>query len=346
MTDRLGIVTQYNGSDATQAAILLADHAQLSGVPVSCFAVGTPNRFVDSRWDSRIIVESKQHFTDWAQRHTRILWTHVPNPGEVLFAQELGVQTAILLEGSHLDPDDGESLREVDKLLSINRFVGRLVQDYWNIPKKSFVYMPLAFPTVPASRSISSRRIFWATHTSQAEYTPIIIFDLLRELLEQDESIELVVSYSACFDNKAYRKFRSLRALGESRVRVFRRPERTFQRRLMSEATLTLSPALSDSFGIVGLSSLSVGTPVLSWNAKPQNEYLSNGVNSVLVSASMERRGLAAIFVRREMQDLIKVVSDVLKNETQLCKMRKCAIDTSREREKQFAAGWEKWLKS
>ena len=109
----------------------------------------------------------------------------------------------------------------------------------------------------------------------------------------------------------------------------------------MLHADLTVWPTLFDGFCTVGVTSLALGTPVVSWHAPPMNEFLHDGVNAALVPCDHESNWLGVIKVKPDYEEFEKTLRRLVRNEDNiLSRLRKQTADGFDRRRFDFESAW------
>jgi glycosyltransferase involved in cell wall biosynthesis len=110
---------------------------------------------------------------------------------------------------------------------------------------------------------------------------------------------------------------------------------------LLSRADLTVWAPRFESLALIGLTSLCMGVPVISWDLRPQNEYLRGWKNSVLVPCESTENWLGVPEVKRGYAEFEESLVATLRDKALLAKMRSSAHVGLAARRKQFEAGWK-----
>jgi glycosyltransferase involved in cell wall biosynthesis len=115
---------------------------------------------------------------------------------------------------------------------------------------------------------------------------------------------------------------------------------------LFSKSDITVWAPKFESFGIIGLNSICMGTPVLSWDIKPQNEYLQPWKNAVLVPCVTRDNWLGVPQVENGCySDFGDCLISLLRDRELLAKIKSSVLTGMDSRRKQFMAGWAELLK-
>lgn len=342
MADRLGIVTRYVQLEVTHAAIHLAEMARERGTPATIFGVGQVRREVAKSWDSRVITTKQQHLASWAQRCNRIVWTHVPKQSEVLHIQGLGVETALLINWEELAPSHQSAVLTFDKVIIPYRCVAHVLQRRWDLKKVTSIMMPWDVP-VPFTQRDSGlhKRLcaYFPMYDSQPQRLDQAVFAMMHKVLS-DTDADVMVACGRRWSLSSKRIVKQLRKDFSSRVVLILRPNILQRLLLFSRADLTVWAPRFESFGLIGLNSLCMGAPVISWDIRPQNEFLKSWKNSVLVPAKTVENWLGVPEVKTGYKEFGEVLVSTLRDKALIAKMKNHTSYGLDNRRRQFEAGW------
>jgi glycosyltransferase involved in cell wall biosynthesis len=110
---------------------------------------------------------------------------------------------------------------------------------------------------------------------------------------------------------------------------------------LMGQHDLTVWPAKFDGMGIVGITSLAMGTPVIAWDVMPVNEYLTAGRNALLIGCGVEYTWLGVPVVKPDYVEFERVLRWLIDRPDALSELRKHTKERISHQTDDFKEGWE-----
>lgn len=343
----LGIVTRWMQHETTQAAIMLAEEATSRGESVSILAREICNRDVAAGWDSKVVNENKNPFVDWKAQCDHIIWTQVPPPTEIWHAKECGITTTVLIDCEQLAPQHGQALRALDNVILPFRSVSKAVNRVWKLKTVRKIIMPWTVPvSIGPSRELSAtmKTVFLPLYDSQCMRCKMAIFAMMDRVLKRDDT-KVIVGVGRAWSRDGRKAVRALRRKYGERFDPRIRPDILHRLLLFGQSDITVWPSRFESFGIVGLTSLHMGTPVIAWDVSPQNEFLRGWKNSVLVKGKTRRTWLGMDLVDDDYEQFSGLLLNTLQDDALLAKMKASSTVGLETRRKQFRAGWDELTK-
>lgn len=345
MAERLGIITRYLQHEVTHAAIHLAEMARDQGTPSTIYGVDPVRREVAKQWDSRVITQKQQHLDRWAQRCNRIIWTHVPEQAEVLRIQGMGIETVLLINWEALVPQHGMTALTFNRIILPYRCVANVLQRRWDLSKVQPVMMPWDVP-VPHTRRAPGNLsrdlcVYFPLYDTLPARCDQAIFAMMRQVLAETKNTNVLVSCGRRWSLSSRRLVKRLRKVFGERIVLVLHPNILHRLLLFARADLTVWAPRFESFGLVGLNSLCMGAPVISWDVRPQNEFLKSWKNSVLVPAKTEENWLGVPDVKSGYQEFSEMLISTLRDRALIAKMKGSTLQGLDARRKQFEAGWQ-----
>jgi hypothetical protein len=347
---RLGICTQYQQHESTYAALYLAEHAREDGIQASILARGPCHSGVSTHWDSHVVRErcdARQYedFMEWANDITHLIWTHVPSYPEVDWVNHYGIESWICLVWEELAPCHGDVLKMANKLICPYRCVTQAVYRKY-LADVHPVYVPWDVPAPVSTKAdvVESPwlKLLLPLHDSQSRRVDQAVFKLVDAVLQKDQFVRFTITQGSGWSPGARKEVRRLIKCHPGRITVVKKPKLFQQIITYAGHDLTVWPAKFESLALVGLLSLSCGTPVIAWDIDPQSEYLVNGQNSILVPCELAENwlGVPEVIPNYEafQAQLLQSVSD----DDLLSKLRSNTRSGLADRKKEFRGGWKK----
>jgi len=346
MAPQLGIVTRYLRNEVTHAAIHLAEITHEHGIRSTIFGAGHVCRDVAKRWDAEVVTAQQCPLVQWAAECDHIVYTYVPSPREIAHVQHLGVRTTILVNWEVLLPTDRAGFTSFDNVIFPFRCVAKAIQKHWPAKLPPSVVMPWDVPVGLTTRDPLELRdtacAYFPLYDTQPGRCDQSIFALMQRVLLELENTRVLIACGGGWSQSSKRALRQLHKKFGDRVEIVMRPNILQRLLLFARADLTVWPSRFESFALIGLYSLCMGTPVLSWDIRPQNEYLENQQNAILIPARTRDNWLGVPEVTGRYQDMADGLVGTLRDGALLAKMKKNTTTGLASRRKQFEAGWAK----
>jgi len=348
MADRLGIVTRYFQHDMAQAVVQLAETVCNRGTPVTILGREICRREVAKHWDHHVVDERKTSFRRWCKNLNRVIWTRIPPLDEVCYVKNLGIEAVLLPCWEELVSKDKVVVTAMDKVILPYRCVSHALQTHMHLSNKQAIQMPWS-PPIPISHSAAFThkprvRVHFPLYDTQAKRTDWAIFLVMRRILESADDTELSIACGRQWAMASIRAVKHLRRDYGDRAHLEQRPN--LLRRIMTFATsdLTVWPTHFESLGLIGLSSLYMGTPVLAWDIRPHSEYLKSWKNSILVPCDTRENWLGVPEALGDYNEFGEAAVSALRDKALLARMRAATDFGLANRQQQFEAGLDKLL--
>jgi hypothetical protein len=266
----------------------LANWAAEAGHDVSIHSTTTDPVRLDARWDIVAKATRRLRFTEWVKQQTTVIWTHAPITEQIIWAKKRGVRTGILCLWDEIRQEHIAAYHAADFVLSPSRLVGEFVQKVLKVRNSIGLPWDTGEPFMRKDPRLTSDRIWvlmplFDHEPYQIEATAVEVAG--RALLANPRMV-LTVAYNASkiapFAVNRLKQFRSY--FGE-RVRIL--PGVPLHRRplLYASHDLTYWPACGGNIGLTGLTSVTMGTPVLSFKVPVFSEFLCS-TNSIQAPAT------------------------------------------------------------
>jgi len=347
MADRLGIVTQYQQSEVTQAAIHLAEYAKARGTRTTIYGAPQATRNVAKAWDAKVVTAKQSQLAEWAGHCNKIIYTNVPSQRELLAVQALGVETALLVDWERLLPEHRGVVLSFDKVLFPYRCVASAVARKWCLSRVRPILLPWDVP-VPFTRArerVEPRQVwaYFPMYDTQPKRLDQAVFKLMYRILVEVPHANIRVACGQSWSLLSRRILKALRKDFGDRVDVVSHPNLMQRLLLFARSDLTVWMPRFESFALIGLTSLCMGTPVISWDMRPQNEFLRAWKNAVLVPVRTAENWLGVPEIQGGYGDFSELLIATLRDKPLLAKMRAQALSGLESRRKQFEVGWNKF---
>jgi hypothetical protein len=308
---RLGIVTRYIAGDSLYAALRLADWAKAAGHEVSLFTPTRPIRALAPAWDVHVRATQRVAFCSWARTRDVLLWTYRPEIERVRWCAREKVATAALLLWHETHPNDKAVYSEVSRVICPTQAMAQTLGNAWNFNIHEVPWdagLPL---TMKPAAHVPGKAVFVPLFDDTPFRMARTFTHMLRQLL-RETSASLTVAYnSATVDASLLRQLDHWRARFKDRVRLCRRVPLNERPLLFAAHDLTLWPTHFENLGVLGLTSLNMGTPVVAFGIKPHTEFL-NSNNALIIPCDHECSALRAPRALPDYDKMTAGVSELL----------------------------------
>jgi len=256
----------------------------------------------------------------------------------------MGVDTVLLLNWEEIARDDEHAILSFDKVIIPHRCIASALQRRWNLKPVAPVMMPWDVP-VPITRRENGEPhkdlcAYFPMYDSQPQRLDQAVFSLMHKVLEETDNTNVMVACGRKWSLSSRRIVKELRKQFGGRIVLVLRPNILQRLTLFARADLTVWAPRFESFGLIGLSSLCMGTPVISWDVQPQSEFLKGWKNSVMVPAVTEENWLGVPEVKSGYTAFGDLLISTLRDKSLIAKMKNHTDHGLSNRRRQFEAGW------
>ena len=286
----VGIYTRYTHCDENYLALRLADFLQASGANFSIYSRRPPAKLGLS-FDHAVTHSRRLLFTLWARRHSTIVWTHVPSHQQVAWTRKQGIRTVIVPMWQELQAPFRRAIRQADTVIALSKEARDLFRDVYKFKNVLFIPFDAGLPLTKKKQKVDPKKIKlflpWFDRNARCTQSPFLA-QLERLLLGMPQA-ELAVSISSSkFAPGIAKFFKRLNRTTAGRVTLIRGTTIRDRPILFAQNDLTIFPGECDNFGFASLTSLTLGTPVVSFAAPPQTDFIYNDLNGVLVKTELD----------------------------------------------------------
>lgn len=286
---RVGIYTHYAHCDQAYLAIRLAQLALKVGADFSIYSNCKPAK-LGLKFDNGITTKSISRFTDWAQRCSVIIWTHVPAVEQILWAKRRKIQTVIAPMWQELRAPFRKALNSAHCVVSMSTECQTLFSEIYKIRAAQLIPFDTGLPIVKKNKPINPRKLKlflpWFDRNARCTGGPFI--DALKFLVEHMEEVDVSVAITPSQFSPSIAKFFNNLAAKTERIKLIRGVPVSKRPALYAAADLTVYPAECDNYGLCALTSITVGTPVLTTAIPPQTDFLYPDENAGLLIAKTD----------------------------------------------------------
>jgi hypothetical protein len=269
---------------------------------------------------------------------------NIPRKRELLRIKNMDVETALLVNWEEPKPTHAATILSFDKLILPYRCVGHALQRHWQLENTTPIMMPWDVP-VPISRRNTDEPhknlcVYFPLYDTQPQRSDQAVFDMMHRVLAKVDHANVMIACGRKWSLSSKRIVKQLRKQFGDRVVLALHPNILHRLMLFARADLTVWASRFESLGLIGLTSLCMGAPVISWDMRPQNEFLKAWKNSVLVPAKTKENWLGVPEVTSGYSGFSDTLVSTLQDRALIVKMKKQVSTGLTNRRKQFAAGW------
>lgn len=288
---RLGICTRYCHNEGTYAAIRIGNWAVQRGHNVSAWSITPRPPAIDHYWDKQAAHSKRwRKTTDWVEQYEleAVLFTFVPHPMVLRWLSDKNVPGYVLVAWHELARSDREALEQAAAVLIPHR-AGFDYLRSWGL--RNLVVLPWdtgePYYTKPYDYEIEYPKILLPIYDGVINRMEFTVLDLVGRALVAAPALEVTIAYSSSTMRSAgHRRLQRLKQQFPQRVHL-KSGQSLIQRAVLyGQHDLTIWPTEFESTCMVGLSSLSHGTPLLTCGVPPVTEVCNN-TNSIIIQGEL-----------------------------------------------------------
>lgn len=287
---RVGIYTHYAQCDQTYFAIRLMQLMHKLGIEFDIYSDGPPGK-LGVPYDRAVVTRNIIKFTDWAKKQKVIVWTHVPRIEQINYAKRRGIRTVIVPMWQELVTPFRKTMQAADVVVSQCAECQSLFTEIYKIKSAQLIPFDTGLPITKKTAQIDERKIklFLPWFDRNAKCASGQFISVLKFILERMQEAHLTVAITPSkFSPSIAKCFSNMKRKCKDRITVLRSVPFTKRPQLYTNHDLTLFPAECDNYGLCALTSLTMGTPVLSTAISPQIDFLFPDNNAELISTKLD----------------------------------------------------------
>ena len=345
---RVGIVLNYTRHDATYAALKTAEVIRDLGYGVLFFdkTTKTNRANLHAYWDGFVQASSDIDFASWLDECQVVLFFSYPTAKEIKLVKKNNIPCASSITWDSIDSETVVAVKPCDLLVCPSKVQQEYFTTYWNLSNIKHVYYDSNWPITNNERVNSSKLKIIAAcpgyQIKRVDYNKL--FDALNEAMEACPSIDLDFLYSAKVASqvKVNLKKHEKTFSGGNTLSLIDDPTG------WSEGPLAYSlcdavfwPAQLESFGYVGLEAMTVGTPVITYNHCPMNEFISDRVNGVLMPCDTKQTELGVTYVEHSHRKIVETFKLINNDPGIIHSMKNTSHELVAKHKEDFPKFWE-----
>lgn len=343
----VGIYTHYARCDQTYFALRLADYLSECDIEFSLYSDNSPAK-LRVAYDNVIQHKKKIRFTDWAKKHSAIIWTHIPKVEQISCAKRFGANTILVPMWQDLRPPFKKAVRQANHIIALSAECRDLFHAVYKFKNTTFVPYDSGFPAVKKDAELSGRKVKlllpWFDRNARCTQ-PDFLHRLQNILVKMPEAHLTVVISSSRFSPAVAKFFGALGKRINGRVKVMRNIDINARPALFTEHDLTIFPAECDNFGYTNLLSINCGTPVLTFAVSPQTEIVTPKMNGILVKTKVDYDENGAPHASPNYGHYAEALQTLIDEPKYINAMNKNITHNLAARRRSFELGWQSILR-
>lgn len=287
---KVGICTRYWRHEATFAAVRIGNWLKRNDYGVELFCMSPRQLPIDRYWDKRAIQFRKQLFSDWIinSKIDLVIFTHIPPIEVVDWLKIMGIPVMVFIIWHELELSDRGLLGSVACVLVPHR-AGYDFLRSWGL--RNIYHLPWGtdHPQVlkPKNHCIEHPHLFMPLYDGIANRMEMTALTVAERAILRCPKARLTIAYnSSTVTSAGKRRIAQIKAACPNRVSLLRGTPPPDRAILFRNHDLTLWPTEYESTCEVGLTSVTMGTPVLTFTAPPVREYF-NERNAICVNSPL-----------------------------------------------------------
>jgi hypothetical protein len=342
----IGIYTHYAQCDQAYLAVRLANFLRDSGESFSIYSDQAPAK-LKTAYDNRVLHRKKIKYTDWSKKHTAIIWTHVPKVEQVAYARRNNILTVLAPMWQDLSPPFRKAVKNADHIVALSTECRDLYQNVYKFKNVSLIPFDTGLPVTKKENNANPRKIkiFLPWFDRNARCTQSDFLNYIEYLVDRMPEIYLTVAISSSKFSPAIAKF--FRTMGErtDRVEVVRNVKINERPSLYLSHDLTIFPAECDNYGLCNLTSITCGTPVLTFAVSPQTDFVYPDSNGVAVKTIVDYDENGVPHANPNYEKYAEALQTLIAEPWHIDSMSKKVNYNLNARRKSFELGWQSILR-
>lgn len=342
---KIGFDVQYKLHDAVYAALRLSDSLKALGYETTLYSKLKKKHIYGCDWDSLVTTPEDMSYEEWLKTITHIIWPVPPNKDTV---KKVGknIVTIALAPWDCLPSYTKGSLKlcahtvstcsENTKVLKAGSSLTNISTIEWD----SFI--PITHKAF-GSVDLNNPKVLIPLHSSQGLRCDLdSLFDIIEGVIHGCPKAKIAISYS----------LKSIPWEISKELRSFVRKHSSSVSLVLDAATcvsslllygshdIVLWPAEIEGFGLVGVESIYMGTPVIAYDVPPMSDIVIDGINGVLVPCKHGGSVNSIVFAEPDAYNFIDKSVDAINNK--LVELNKHTKTGKKSKRSKFNSAWKK----
>lgn len=335
----LTICTRYRKSDATISAIAVASRLHDLARRHSIISYDLRANTVDATYDNKV---RASNFHAWLPKTSHIIWTAPVDNYFIDTARREGIRSTLYTSWDQVEPYDEKVIGDYTHVLVPTPYQAIKLRDHFKLRNIAVLPFDSGIPITskPACDADGFIRLFISLYGSQLRRIDVSAIIMLANILRDTPNVAITIGCCKGLAKYTSQTLKDVQRKYPKRWNVLWDCPWASQVIEMGMHDLTVWPARWDGFGLVGISSLMMGTPVIAWNVIPMNEHLIAGRNAVLVETESEPNWLGMPLVQPDYNEFDRVLRWVLDRPEVLAELKRHTAEGLESRRDDFRKGW------
>jgi hypothetical protein len=250
---------------------------------------------VDPAWDKKVQSHRRVHFTDWLSWCDGVLWTAVPHRDQLAWVAEQKKRTLVFVLWHELTAEDRPTLADATLTIAPSVASARFLGDHWSLRNVVVTPWDCGQPMFkkPSSYVPENPRIIMPLYDGVARRIETTALDIAARALHFHPNASFTFAYnSSTLASPGKRRIKEIRRMFPDRVTVLQGVSPPNRPLLFSQHDITFWPTTWESTCMVGLLSTTMGTPVITFNYRPVDEFFVDDVHGVLVETQESQNAI------------------------------------------------------
>jgi hypothetical protein len=339
---RVGIYTHYAHCDQAYLAVRLTQLLRKIGANFDIYSDSTPAK-LGVPCDSAVTTRNVIKFTDWAIKQRVIVWTHIPRPEQISWTKKRGIFTVIAPMWQDIIPPFRKALQAANRVVTMSAECHTLFTDIYKLKTTELIPFDTGLPIIKKNKHIDPRKIklFLPWFDRNARCTGGQFISSLKFLVEHMEEVHLTVAITPSqFSPPIAKFFGNMAKNNAGRVRLIRGVPIANRHQLYAENDLTINPAECDNYGLCSLTSITMGTPVISMAVPPQIDFLYPDNNATLLTTTTDYDENGVIHALPDYEQFVYLLQQLIAEPRYIQKMMQKTNYNLNSRRTAFEMSW------
>lgn len=339
---RVGIYTHYAHCDQAYLAVRLTKLLRQLGVEFDIYSDNQAGK-LGIPLDRAVLTRDVLKFTDWAKRQRVIVWTHIPSAEQINYAKRKKIKTVLAPMWQDMVQPFKKALKSADHVVTMSAECHALFSEIYRVRSAEFIPFDTGLPVIKKTAWVNPRKIRillpWFDRNAKCSSGNFIAS--LKFLMEHMEEAHLTLAITPSqFSPSIVKFFRTVSKNCPGRLQILRSVPLANRPQLYAQHDLTLYPAECDNYGLCALTSLSMGTPVLTTAIPPQTDFLFPDTNSVLVATDTDYDENGVVHALPDYDKFVYVLQELIAEPRHIQKMNQKTNYNLNTRKHAFEMGW------
>ena len=345
---KIGFDLQYKNHDVVYASMRLSESLEAMGYDTSFYSRSNTKKIYGLEWDSCITSYKETAYEDWLKTITHIIWP-VPPTREAVQLVGKGIVTISLAPWDCLPSFAKKSLGLCAHVISpCEDNTSYLIRGahLTNISTiKWDSHLPIT-KKLKGSVNLKNPRVLVPLQSSQGLRCDLdSMFRIISGVRDKCSGAIITILHdpkeSMIWEvYKELRKFMNKQPLDGSISATACGKSPNSALIMYGNSDVVLWPAEIEGFGLVGIESLYMGTPVVAYDSPPASSIITHGVNGLLVPCNLGGLGGLTVFAEANVKDFVEISASAINHH--LMKLNKKAGVGLTARRSKFNSSWRK----